>query len=43
MVFHWSLSDNKSPEVTRTLLSILTVLKNVVDWMVSTIIIIIII
>ena len=35
MVFHWSLSDNKSPQVSRTLLSILAVLNNVVFWMVS--------
>ena len=36
MVFHWSLSDRKSPQVSRTLLSILSVLSNVVVWMVST-------
>ena len=36
MVFLWSLSDNKSPQVSRTLLSILAVLNNVVVWMVST-------
>ena len=36
MVFHWNLSDSKSPEVSRTLLSILAVLNNVVVWMVST-------
>ena len=36
MVFHGSLSDSKSPQVYRTLLSILTVLNNVVVWMVST-------
>ena len=36
MVFHWILSDYKSPQITRTLLSILTVLNNVVVWMVST-------
>ena len=36
MVFHWSLSDNKSPQVSRTLLSILAVLNNSVVWMVST-------
>ena len=35
MVFPWSLSDNKSPQVSRTLLSILTVLNNAVVWMVS--------
>ena len=36
MVFHWSLSDSKSPQVSRTLLNILAVLNNVVVWMVST-------
>ena len=36
MVFHWSLSDSKSPRVSRTLLSILAVLNNAVVWMVST-------
>ena len=36
MVFPWSLSDSKSPQVSRTLLSILAVLNNVVVWMVST-------
>ena len=36
MVFHWSLSDSKSPQVSRTLLSILAVLNNAVVWMVST-------
>ena len=36
MVFHWSLSDSKSPLVSRTLLSILAVLNNAVAWMVST-------
>ena len=35
MVFHWSLSDSKSPQVSRTLLSILVVLNNAVVWMVS--------
>ena len=35
MVFHWSLSDSKSPRVSRTLLSILAVLINAVVWMVS--------
>ena len=34
--FHRSLSDSKSPQVSRTLLSIMTVLNNVVVWMVST-------
>ena len=36
MVFHWSLSDSKFPQVSRTLLSILSVLNNAVVWMVST-------
>ena len=36
MVFQWSLSDSKSPQVSRTLLSILAVLNNAVVWMVST-------
>ena len=36
MVFHWILSDSKCPQVSRTLLSILAVLNNVVVWMVST-------
>ena len=34
MVFHWSLSDSKYPQLSRTLLNILAVLNNV--WMVST-------
>ena len=36
MVFPWSLSDFKSPQVSRTLLSIPSVLNNAVVWMVST-------
>ena len=36
MVFHWSLSHSKSPQVSRILLSILAVLNNAVVWMVST-------
>ena len=36
MVFHWNLNDSKSPQVSRTLLSILAVLNNAVAWMVST-------
>ena len=36
MVFHWSLSDNKSPQVSRTRLKILAVLSNDVVWIVST-------
>ena len=35
MVFHKSLSDSKSPQVSRTLLSILADLSNIVVWMVS--------
>ena len=36
MVFHWSLSDIKSPQVSRTRLRILAVLSNAVVWIVST-------
>ena len=36
MVFHCSLSDSKSPHVSRTRLSVLTVLSNAVIWIVST-------
>ena len=36
MVFHWSLSDSKSPLISRTLLCILAVLSNAVIWIVST-------
>ena len=36
MFIHWSLSDSKSPQVSRTLLSILTDLNNVVVWTAST-------
>ena len=36
MVSHWSLSDSKSPQVTRTLLSILSDLNNAVVLIVST-------
>ena len=36
MVFHWSLSDSKSPQVSWTHLSIQAVLNNVVVWMAST-------
>ena len=35
MVFHWSLSDSKSPQVSK-ILSILAVLNNAVVWMVFT-------
>ena len=35
IVLHWSLSDNKFPQVSKTLLSILVDLKNAVVWMVS--------
>ena len=36
MASHWSLSNSKSPQVSRTRLSILAVLNNAVVWMVST-------
>ena len=36
MVIHWRLSDSKSPQISRTLLSILAVFNNSVVWMVST-------
>ena len=36
VVSHWSLSDNKSPKVSRTLLSILADLNNAIVWMIST-------
>ena len=36
MVFHWSLSDSKSPQVSRTHLGILAVLSTAVVWIVST-------
>ena len=36
MVFHWSLSDSNSPQVSRTLLTILAIRNNAVVWMVST-------
>ena len=36
MVFHWRLGDSKSPQVFRTLLSILAVFNNAVVGMVST-------
>ena len=36
MVFHWNLSDSKSPQVSRTRLRILAVLINTVVWIVST-------
>ena len=36
MVFHCSLSDSKSPQVSRTLLSIMAVFNSAVVWMVST-------
>ena len=35
MVFPWRLSDSKSPQVSRTLLSILAVFNNAIVWMVS--------
>ena len=36
MVFHWSLSDSKSPQFSGTRLRILAVLSNAVVWIVST-------
>ena len=36
MVFHWSLSDSKYPQVSRNHLSILANLGNTVVWMAST-------
>ena len=36
MVFHWSLSDSKAPQVSRTRLRILAVISNAVVWIVST-------
>ena len=36
MGFHWNLNDSKSPQVSRTRLSILAVLSNAVVWIVST-------
>ena len=36
MIFHWSLSDCKSPQISRNILSILANLNNTVIWMVST-------
>ena len=36
MGFHWSLSDSKSPQVSRTRLSILIVHSNAIIWIVST-------
>ena len=35
-MFYWRLTDSKSPQVSRTLLSILVVFNNAVVWMVST-------
>ena len=36
MVFHGSLNERKSPQVSRTFLNILADLNNAVVWMVST-------
>ena len=36
MVLHWSLSDSKSPQVSRTRRRILAVLSHAVVWMIST-------
>ena len=35
MIFHWRLSDNKFPQVSRSRLKILAVLSNAVIWIVS--------
>ena len=35
IIFYWSLSENKSPQISGTLLSILADLCNVAFWMVS--------
>ena len=35
MLFYWSLSDSKAPQVSRTLLNILADLNNAAVWMVS--------
>ena len=43
MVFHWSLSDTKSPQVSRTRLRILAALSNAVVWIIIIIIIIIVV
>ena len=36
VVFHWSLGDNKSPQISRIFLSIMDDLRNAVVWIVST-------
>ena len=36
MVYHWSLSDSQSLQISRTFLNILTDLNNAVSWIVST-------
>ena len=36
IVCYWSLNDKKSPQISRTFLSILAVLHNAVVWIVST-------
>ena len=36
MIFQWNLSDSQSPQVSRTLLSILADLNSAVVWIVST-------
>ena len=40
MVFHWTLSDSKCPQVTRTFPSILSNRNNAVVWNVSTLVLI---
>ena len=36
MIFQWSLTDDKSPQISRTLFHILSDLNNAVVWIVST-------
>ena len=36
MVFYWSLSDSKSPQLSRTLLSIQAIFNNALVWIFST-------
>ena len=35
MVFRWSLSESKSPQVSKTLLSVLVDVNNIIIWMIS--------
>ena len=36
MVFHWSLRDSKSPQVSRTRFRILAVISSAIVWIIST-------